>query len=274
MIEVSSRGAAPDSSAGAPPLADRARISLPSFYSLRRCHRLGSTNDEAKSLAGAGAVEGTLVWALEQSQGRGRQGRVWASPPGNFYASIVLRPAARPEAAAQLGFAAALAVREACIDFAPDAAITFKWPNDVLLAGRKLAGILLESQMRGDGRIDWLVAGMGINLVTYPLATEYPATALSAEGVEIAPDAMLGAVARRFLAWYQRWCERRDFTPLREAWLRHAHGIGEALRVRQPNGQLSGRFAGLGGDGALLLDTAEGSRRIEAGEVFPAEPAA
>jgi BirA family transcriptional regulator, biotin operon repressor / biotin---[acetyl-CoA-carboxylase] ligase len=274
MIEVSSRGVAPVSCAGAPPLGDQTGISLPSFYSLRRYQRLGSTNDEAKSLAGAGAAQGALVWALEQSQGRGRQGKVWASPPGNFYASIVLRPATKPEAAAQLGFAAALAVREACLDFVPDAAISLKWPNDVLLAGRKLAGILLESQMRGDGRIDWLVVGIGINLVTYPLATEYPATALSAEGLAVAPEAMLRAVARRFLAWYQRWCEQRDFEALREAWLRYAHGIGATLRVRQPNGQLSGRFAGLDGDGALLLDTAEGRRRVEAGEVFPAAPAA
>jgi BirA family transcriptional regulator, biotin operon repressor / biotin---[acetyl-CoA-carboxylase] ligase len=270
MIEASSRDAAD----AARPVADRLRPSLPSFYRLHRHQRLGSTNDEAKSLAGAGAAEGVLVWALEQSQGRGRQGRAWASPPGNLYASIVLRPAATLPAAAQLGFAAALALREACLDFAPDAAIALKWPNDVLLAGRKLAGILLELQMASNGRIDWLVVGIGVNLVTYPLATDYPATALSAGGVEVAPEAMLGAIARRFLAWYRLWREEGDFAPLREAWLRYAHGIGAELRVRQPDGQLSGRFAGLDIDGALMLDTKNGRCRIQAGEVFPAAPAA
>lgn len=245
---------------------------LPPFYRLLRHRSLGSTNDEAKALAGAGAAEGTLVWALEQSQGHGRQGRPWISPPGNLYASIILRPDAKAAAAAQLGFAAALAVREACLEFAPDAAIGFKWPNDVLLDGRKLAGILLESRTHGDGRLAWLVLGIGINLVTYPVATDYPATALSACGAEAAPEASLGALARHFLCWHAQWRDGQGFAALRAAWLEHARGLGRAIRVRLPNTTLEGVFAGLDGDGALLLDTGAGRRRVEAGEVFPSEP--
>lgn len=248
----------------------REAASLPAFYRLQSHDRLGSTNDEAKALAAGGAEEGTLVWALAQSQGRGRQGRAWVSLPGNLYASIVLKPETRASVAAQLGFAAALAVREACLDFVPDAAITFKWPNDVLLGGRKLAGILLESQLRGDGRLSWLVMGIGINLATYPATANYPATALSTTGIEVAPEAMLTALARRFLAWYERWRAAAAFAPLRAAWLGQAQGIGQEISVRLPACALSGRFTGLDTDGALLLDTGAGPRRIDAGDVFPA----
>lgn len=254
-------------------LAVRGEASLPAFYRLQSHDRLDSTNDEAKALADHGAAEGTLVWALTQSRGRGRQGRVWASPPGNLYASIVLRPEARARVAAQLGFAAALAVREACLDFAPRAAIAFKWPNDVLLDGRKLAGILLESRLHGDGGLAWLVMGIGINLATYPVGTDFPATALSAAGAEVAPEAMLAALARRFLAWYERWRAEAAFAPLRAAWLSQAQGVGGAIKVRLPGGALSGRFTGLDGDGALLLETGAGPRRLEAGDVFPAAAA-
>jgi BirA family transcriptional regulator, biotin operon repressor / biotin---[acetyl-CoA-carboxylase] ligase len=245
---------------------------LPAFYRLLRHRRLGSTNDEAKALAVSGAGEGTLVWALEQSKGHGRQGRPWASPPGNLYASIILKPQVSPARAAQLGFAAALAVGEACLEAASGAAVGFKWPNDVLLAGRKLGGILLESQMSGEGQVDWLVLGIGINLATYPVATDYPATALSACGVEVVPAAMLSALARHFLAWYGRWDKGEGFAAVRAAWLERATGLGGGLRVRLPRDTLMGIFAGLDVDGALLLDAASGRRRIEAGEVFPAAP--
>ncbi len=244
---------------------------LPGFYRLSRHARIPSTNDEAKALASAGAVAGTLVWALEQTQGRGRLGRAWASPPGNLYASLILRPAVPVAAAAQLGFAAALAVGDACLGFAPDAAIAFKWPNDVLLAGRKLAGILLESRSRSKGELDWLVLGLGVNLVTYPPNAAYPATALSATGVEIAPDAMLAALARSFLGWYEQWRGGEGFERLREAWLDRAHRLGQRLLVRLPEAELAGTFAGLGADGALLLDTPSGRRRVSAGEVFAVE---
>ena len=242
---------------------------LPSFYRLVQHDRIGSTNDEAKRLAAAGAAEGTLVWALAQSAGHGRQGRHWISPPGNLYASVVLRPDVPAAVGAQLSFAAALAVAESCADLAPAAALTVKWPNDVLLAGRKTAGILLESQTKADGHLAWLVLGIGINLATYPVDVDYPATALSATGAEIVPDAMLGALARRFLTRYAQWDQGRGFAALREAWLGRAQGLGKPLRVRQAAGDLHGIFAGIDRDGALLLQMQDGARRIEAGDVFP-----
>jgi BirA family biotin operon repressor/biotin-[acetyl-CoA-carboxylase] ligase len=242
---------------------------LPPFYRLVFHPRIGSTSDEAKALAAAGAAEGTLVWALAQSAGHGRQGRLWISPPGNLYASVILRPAVPAGIAAQLGFAAALAVVDACRALAPDAALALKWPNDVLLAGKKLAGILLESQARADGGLAWLVLGIGINLATYPVLVDYPATALSATGVEIAPEAMLAALSRHLLRWHEAWRGGEGFAALRAAWLARAHGLGQRLRARQGSAELHGIFKGLDEDGALLLETALGIRRIEAGEVFP-----
>jgi BirA family biotin operon repressor/biotin-[acetyl-CoA-carboxylase] ligase len=244
-------------------------LALPSFYRLVSHERVASTNDEAKRLAAEGAPAGTLVWARVQTAGRGRQGRVWVSPAGNFYASLILRPAVPVATAAQLGFATALAIADACLAFAPEAAISLKWPNDVLLARRKLAGLLLESQSRGDGALDWLVLGVGINLSTYPVEVEYPATALAATGADVTAEALLGAFAASFLAWCDRWREGAGFATIRAEWLARAQGLNQRIRVRLPKETRDGIFAGLDTDGALLLDIGSGRQRITAGEVFP-----
>ena len=243
---------------------------LPSFYRLVRHERIASTSDEAKALAGNGVPAGTLVWARVQSAGRGRQGRNWVSPVGNLYLSLILRPAVPVAIAAQLGFVAAVAVAEACVAAAPDADIALKWPNDVLLNGRKLAGILLESQAGGQGKLAWLVVGIGINLATYPVDLDYPATALAATGADATPETMLPVLAETFLRCYRQWDEGAGFAVLREAWLARARGIGQPIRVRLPGDTLDGLFAGLDSDGALLLDRPDGRRRIASGEVFPA----
>ncbi len=242
---------------------------FPAFYTVIHHDRIASTNDEAKALAESGAGEGTLVWAREQTAGRGRLGRQWVSRPGNLYVSLIVRPRVHVAAAAQLGFAAALAVGEACLEFAPAAAIAYKWPNDVLLNGKKLAGILLESQTSSDGNLAWLVIGMGINLATYPTNTDRPATALAVTGADVDPEAMLVALSRRFLSWYERWQGADSFAALRTAWLARAHGLGHTIRVSLPQSSLTGNFVDLDTDGALLLESGSTKSRITAGEVFP-----
>lgn len=243
---------------------------LPPFFRLVSHERVASTNDEAKALAAAAAPAGTLVWARAQSAGRGRQGRGWVSPAGNLYVSLILRPVVPAATAAQLGFVTALAVGDACLAMAPDAAISFKWPNDVLLNGRKLAGILLESQANAGGALDWLVIGIGINLATYPVDVEYKATALSAAGADAAPETALVTLAAALLDWQGRWRDGAGFAAIRAEWLARAQGLGQPIRVRLPGSMLEGVFAGLDTDGALLLDSAAGRRRIAAGDVFPA----
>jgi BirA family transcriptional regulator, biotin operon repressor / biotin---[acetyl-CoA-carboxylase] ligase len=242
---------------------------LPPFYRLVAFDAIDSTNEEAKRRAREGAAEGLLVWARQQLAGRGRRGRSFSSPPGNLYMSVLLRPERPAVEAAQLSFAAALAVGEAATAFLPEPArLRYKWPNDVLIDGRKLSGVLLESQASSEGRLDWLVIGMGVNLASHPEGLEFPAISLAAAGAVVTAEGLLVAVAERFLFWYEHW-RTAGFASLREPWLARAQGLGGEIRVRLQAGELLGRFAGLDEEGALLLEDAAGCRRIAAGDVFP-----
>ncbi len=244
---------------------------LPAGYRLISRESVGSTNDEAKLLARAGAGEGTLVWALEQTAGRGRRGRAWASPRGNLYLSLIVRPACPLDRAAQLGFVAALALGDALGATVPGLGrLACKWPNDVLLGSRKIAGILLESETGEGGNLAFVVVGIGVNLVSAPSAVEFPAVSIVAAGHRPPePAVLLAAFARHFESWLRRWREA-GFAPLRQAWRARAVGLGEPIRVRLEDATLHGRFADLDQQGALLLDTAAGRRQISAGDVFPA----
>jgi BirA family biotin operon repressor/biotin-[acetyl-CoA-carboxylase] ligase len=225
---------------------------------------IGSTNDETLRLAREGAPDGTVVVAEQQTAGRGRQGRQWISPPGNLYVSFLIRterfPGFTPARAAEIGFVAALAVADAL-----DTAIAgsrLKWPNDVLLAGAKVAGILTELAS------DAIVIGIGINVAHAPPDMPYPVTSVAALGATVSPDALLTTLAdhldQRLLAWHTA-----GFATIREAWLQRGPEPGQALTARAGSGRVTGTFAGLAEDGALLLATADGLRRIVAGEVVP-----
>ena len=254
----------------APGAAQAAEPKLPPAYKLVALEKVSSTNDEALRLAEAGAEDGTLVWAREQTGGRGRQGRVWSSPPGNLYLSLVLRPDCAPAEAAQLGFVAGLALGEAIGSTVPPLIeVTYKWPNDLLLNGRKAAGILLESRSNPDGTLDCLILGLGANLEHFPEDTGFPATSLHFEGAtEVGVVALLEAFGRYFMSWANRWLDE-GFAPVRRAWLHHAHGLGEEIEVRLPSETLKGTFKDLDERGVLLLDLPDGSRReISAGDVY------
>jgi BirA family transcriptional regulator, biotin operon repressor / biotin---[acetyl-CoA-carboxylase] ligase len=250
---------------------ERREPALPPGYRLISHDSIGSTNDEAKRLARAGAAERTVLWALEQTAGRGRRGRAWASPRGNFYASLIMRPDCPAEHAPQLGFVAALAIGGALAELAPTLCTpSYKWPNDVLVNGRKIAGILLESEMTASGKLAFLVVGVGVNLAVAPQGTEFPATSAAAERLgAIAPAAMLEAFLRNFQYWEHCW---RDigFAPVGAAWRAAAASRGEEIRVRLESTTLFGRFVDIDDQGILLLDCAGECRRISAGEVFPA----
>jgi BirA family transcriptional regulator, biotin operon repressor / biotin---[acetyl-CoA-carboxylase] ligase len=246
---------------------------LPPGYRLVSFDSIGSTNDEANRLARGGAPEGTLVWALEQTAGRGRRGRVWVSPRGNLYASVILRPDSPPGRAAQLGFVTALALGDALRAKLPAiAGLSYKWPNDVLLRGQKLAGILLESEM-GVGRdAAFVIVGVGVNLVSFPREADFPATSLSDEGLDPPPPSvLLEEFTRHFRSWLQRW-RMSGFTPVRQAWRAQAISIGDLIRVRLEATTLHGRFLDIDDEGALLLETAEEHRRISSGEIVSARP--
>ena len=232
-------------------------------FLIHRHAALGSTSDEARALAAEGAPEGTVVTAGEQTAGRGRQGHGWTSPPGNLYASVVLRPAIDATRGPELGFVAGLAVAEALAGLLPPGrAVTLKWPNDVLVDGAKIAGLLVEFGPAA------MILGIGVNVALHPSDTPYPATDLAQAGAIVAVDAVRDAVLAALAATMMLW-ETEGFAAVRAAWLARAHPVGTALMVRLGDGtRREGRFAGLGPDGALLLDIGEGRLRIVAGEVM------
>jgi BirA family biotin operon repressor/biotin-[acetyl-CoA-carboxylase] ligase len=234
---------------------------LPDGWTLVALDTVGSTNDEAAHLADAGAPEGTVVWSREQTGGRGRRGRHWASPVGNLYTSTILRPDCPAQRAAELGFAAALAVA----DIVPAGReVRVKWPNDVLVGGGKIAGILLESAIGQTGQVQHVVAGIGVNVGFAPQLPEmrYPGSALGGS-VEAALEKLTAALAARLAEW-----RREGFETVRAAWLAKAGPLGAEVDVKLGEGLVRGRFAGLDREGALLLDTATGPRKIVSGELL------
>ena len=230
----------------------------PQGYRLIRLDEIDSTNSEARRLAEAGESGPVWITAARQTAGRGRRGRAWDTAGGNLAATLLLRP---PANYAQLSFAAALAVADTAAHFAPLAPVTVKWPNDVLIGGRKTAGILLEA---GDG---WLAVGIGINLASHPEGTEFPATALAAFVIPPSPQEALAVLAARVAHWYDAWMSQ-GFETLRTAWLARAGGLGMPIRARLPHETRHGVFEGIDGSGALLLNEQGAVHAIAAGEVF------
>lgn len=245
---------------------------LPDGYVLISLDSVDSTNEEGRRLVAAGAAAPgsiTVIRAGEQTAGRARRGRGWVSRPGNLYASLLLRPACRPDAVPQLGFVAGVALREAITGLLPDGrGVTCKWPNDVLVDGRKVAGVLLEGIGEPGKSLEWLVIGSGVNVSHHPEGTEFPATNLTADGcVGLTPDLLLDRYIVAFDIWQRRW-RQEGFIPVRDAWLTSAHGRGGTMTVRLNDVTYSGTFRDLDADGALLLDQDTGIRRVTAGDVF------
>lgn len=244
---------------------------LPPAYRLLSFERVDSTNEVAKRSVGDGAEDGTLIWAREQTAGRGRRGRTWYSPRGNLYASLVLRPGLDLHTTSQLGFAASLALLEALGRLMPPLLeVRLKWPNDVLINDRKVAGFLMETMSRPEGEFDALILGIGANVAVAPTDTPYAATSLREEGAgsEVTDAALLEAFAPHFMTWVNRWLDE-GFEPVRRAWMARAKGIGEPINVRLPDETLSGTFRDLDENGALVLRQASGmEQRIHVGDVF------
>jgi BirA family transcriptional regulator, biotin operon repressor / biotin---[acetyl-CoA-carboxylase] ligase len=242
------------------------------FLHILELPTIDSTSEEAKRLAGAGAPEGTLIWALRQTAGHGRFGRSWISPLGNLYFSLLLRPDLPPRQTMQLTFVAALAMADSISAIVPaGAAVTCKWPNDVLISGKKVSGILLESSLNDAGRVDSLVIGIGVNVASHPPPQDvhYPATSLWAEGATAeTARSMLEMFCPAFLAWYHEW-RQRGFHPVREAWLARAERLHRPIQVRLESDTTAGIFADLDSTGALILRQGRGQRLILAGDVFP-----
>jgi len=230
---------------------------------------LDSTNAEARRRAEAGERGPVWITAAVQTAGRGRRGRAWSTERGNLAATLLMTTDAPPVEAAQVSFVAALAaadLAEACLG--PEVA-RLKWPNDVLVHGKKAVGILVESGPRPDGRL-WLAVGIGVNLAHAPQNLERPATSFAEHmgGKRPEPLAALEILASRFELWRAAWAAQ-GFAPIAAAWTERALGLGERCEARLPNRTVSGVAEGLDADGALRLRLDDGAlERITAGDVF------
>lgn len=224
---------------------------------IRTVAETGSTNDDVAALAREGAPEGLWLRAERQSGGRGRQGRTWLSPPGNLYASTIVRLRPGDPPAPTLALVAAVALQEVVAPEVP--AVRIKWPNDLIVDGAKLAGILLEREDEA------VVVGFGVNVAHHPEGLPSPATSL-VRLVRHAPNAagLCGRLAEAFATRLGQW-RRHGLTPIRSAWISAAHPIGTPLATSQGEGA----FDGLDESGALRLRQPDGQRRlIHAGDVF------
>ncbi|MGH7057588.1 MAG: biotin--[acetyl-CoA-carboxylase] ligase [Acetobacteraceae bacterium] len=242
--------------------------SAPGGFRLRRYDNVGSTSDICIRLAAEGDAADIAVLSAEQSAGRGSNGRRWESAAGNLFLSVLLRPRAKITAAGGYSLLAGLVLVEALEEFvrAPGA-FSLKWPNDVLLMGAKVAGVLVETAASAAGELAWLVIGFGANLAVAPVIAGRAAACLADTGMA-APEPLSAAnalLAR--LAYWRRIEAARGFAPVRAAWLARAHPSGTPLTVVAADGEHHGRFAGLDADGALLLATQSGIARWIAGEV-------
>jgi BirA family biotin operon repressor/biotin-[acetyl-CoA-carboxylase] ligase len=231
-----------------------------------------STNTEAARL-GATLAGPTWIFARRQTAAHGRRGRPWASPEGNFAATLALRPEGPPERAAMRSFVAALALHDAFRAATGRAeAFALKWPNDVLLNGGKVAGILLEGAGAGRG-VASLVIGFGVNLAAAPAADEVepgatrPVSLLGETGVSIAPEAFLELLAPAYALWEDQLVSF-GFAPIRNAWLARAARRGETVTARTGTETYEGRFETLDDGGALVLQTARGRIAIPAADVY------
>jgi len=228
---------------------------------------LGSTNAEALARARAGERGPFWITAKTQSAGRGRRGSQWVSPPDNLYATLLLTEPSPPAQAPQLSFVAALALHDGIASCAPQVGplLKLKWPNDLLIGHAKVAGILIE----GESEPSFAVAvGIGVNCASHPSNTAYPAVDLAAAEAVVTPEALLVPLSAAMQGRLKQWNRGQGFAAVRADWLKCAAGLGEALQVRLPEREVSGRFQGLDDMGRLLLEQAGTVTAVTAGEVF------
>ncbi len=247
------------------------RIPLIDDYHLLSYEQIDSTNMEARRLAEGGGAHGAFIWALQQTDGRGRGSKSWVSQNGNLFTSALLAPDCDFALYPQLSFVAAAAAHASIAPLLPQAKLQLKWPNDVMLDGKKLAGLLLESfEITNDFGIKkrWAVIGLGMNIEHSPTQVDNPATSLKQAGVElISAKIVLSRFIHHFTQWYELW-QDEGFAPVRKYWMNYAMHKGTEMEVRVGNDFHQGTFVGLDKNGNLELKTKHGKIALSAGEVI------
>lgn len=236
------------------------KINLPPKWSLIVKKETISTNEDAKTLPSA--TDKTVVCARTQTAGRGRMGRRWNSPEGNLYLSLCLN-LPNLKGAEFYSFLSAVALVCALENVCSGIEIKCKWPNDLLIKGRKVSGILLETN-----GVDRLIVGIGVNVTSFPSDTMlYPATSLAANGFFVDRERVLEAFVKQFDTW-QKLFKNEGKEPVLEAWRQKAYGVGEKITVNLPDKRLEGIFDGLDNNGCLLLNKEGEIIKIMTGDVF------
>ncbi|ADG10685.1 biotin--[acetyl-CoA-carboxylase] ligase [Caulobacter segnis] len=230
---------------------------------------IDSTNAEARRRAEAGEAGPFWLVGLRQTAGRGRRGRPWETGEGNLAATLLFRTDKPPGEAAQVSFVAALAVADMLARYVPASLVSLKWPNDPLLGGLKVSGILIESGASPLGGL-WLAVGIGVNLRRKPIDSERPGTSIAtySETLPPSPTEAIEVLAEAFERWFGVW-STLGFPAIADAWTALAHGLGEPCVARLGTETVEGIAEGLDADGALRLRLPDGHlRRITAGDVF------
>jgi len=232
-----------------------------------------STNKVAANYIRLGLPSPLWIIAGTQSGGRGRRGRTWVSEPGNLYASLVFKPTLHPKDLSALPYVVALAVRDTLIEFGlPPIEVTCKWPNDILVNGRKLSGILIESSAKSVSELEYVIVGIGINLLHSPEETAFEATSLRAQlGQEIAVIDAVQTLASKMKNRLEAWTVA-DFEPIRDEWMSCAWGLGQIRRIYTATEAFDAKLIGLDDQGGLQVVQENGDKRlIVAADIFPAD---
>jgi BirA family biotin operon repressor/biotin-[acetyl-CoA-carboxylase] ligase len=232
---------------------------------------VASTNLECMERARSGDEGRLWITAVRQTGGRARRGRSWVSEPGNLYSSLLLIDPAPWAALASLPLAVTVAVEAAVSSALPAEAaqtLRIKWPNDLLIGGRKTSGILIEAEQLPDGRRA-VVIGCGINVAHRPEAGLYPTTCLAEQGSSVTPQDLFAQLVVTMDSALRLWDQGRGVAAIRDAWIERAQGIGEPVTVNLPDRQIHGLFDGIDVEGRLMLALPDGSRQtIASGDVF------
>ncbi|HEY9452283.1 MAG TPA: biotin--[acetyl-CoA-carboxylase] ligase [Bradyrhizobium sp.] len=247
-------------------------------YGFAAFDRTGSTNAEAMSRARNGERGPMWFVTTEQTAGRGRRQRAWIAPRGNLASSVLEVMYVSPAVAATLGFAFGLAHETALQRLSVEANLRLagsdqlkyllKWPNDILVRGQKLCGLLVEAEAMTDGGLA-VVAGIGTNIIAAPEGTPTPATSLAALGVNVGAEELFAALSDAWVEFRGIWDKGRGFAEIRKLWLERAFGLGERVAIQTGNATVEGTFDTIDETGCLIIRTAEGKRTaVTAGEVY------
>ena len=221
---------------------------------------LGSTNDEAKLLSNDIENRRIVITAEIQTKGRGRLGRNWISQKGNLFMSQLFKPQIK---ISDLVFITSLCVAEAIVNFTPDLKVNIKWPNDILINGKKFCGILIESEN------DAVIIGIGVNLINSPTDHEviYPVTNLNDEGCQLSRQKFIESYLRLF-DYYIELYRNKGFEIIRQKWLQYAYKLNNQIGIKNNREEKVGIYKGIDENGFLLLEQNNKIIKISVGDVF------